>query len=300
MLVVESVSQGKVGRFRSEEARVEFLRLYDELLVNWPVPADELDVETSFGTTHVRRSGNPEGSPIVLLHPHNGTSLGWWRLVEPLAAEHEVFATDTVGALGRSVQTKAITSGADYGTWLGDVVAQLGLNSPHLVGYSEGGYVAMGAVLGSVPAASLVAIEPAGAVEKVRTRFLGAMVVAGVKAQFTDKALQEFAERISPGIEFAPGEMEAMLYGGKNFKPALPFPKRFTDDQLRQIDIPTLLYMGAKTELFDPEKAAERAKRLMPDVETVIVPDGQHGVPFQNPELTTKTILDFVDHVEAR
>lgn len=296
---MDSRAQGKVGRFRSEEARVEFLRMYDELLVNWPVPAEELSVETSFGTTHVRRSGNPEGSPIVLLHPHNGTSVGWWRLVEPLTARHEVFAPDTVGALGRSVQTKPISNGADYAIWLGDVVAGLGLRSIHLVGYSEGGYVAMSAALGPVPAVSVVAIEPAGAVQKVRARFLGAMVAAGVKAQFTDRALQEFAERISPGIEFAPGEMEAMQYGGKNFKPALPFPKRFTDDELGQIRIPTLLYMGGATELYDPVKAAERAGRLMPDVETVIVPDGQHGVPFQDPELTTHTILDFIERVEA-
>jgi pimeloyl-ACP methyl ester carboxylesterase len=94
--------------------------------------------------------------------------------------------------------------------------------------------------------------------------------------------------------------METVLYGGKNFKPALPFPKRFTDEELRRIDLPTLIYMAADTELFDPEAAADRANRLIPDVETTIVPDAQHGLPFQYPELTTKTILDFVRRVEAR
>jgi hypothetical protein len=38
----------------------------------------------------------------------------------------------------------------------------------------------------------------------------------------------------------------------------------------------------------------------MPDVETMVVPDAQHGLPFQYPELTTETILDFVARVEAR
>lgn len=289
----------KIGRFKNEEARAEFLRMYDQMLAHWPVASEELDVDTEYGTTHVRRSGDPTGSPIVLIHPNTGSSLAWWRLVEPLAEAHHVFALDTIGALGRSVQTRPIADASDYAAWLGDVIERLGLDRPHLVGYSEGGYVAMSAALGGVPIRSLVAIEPGGAIAKVSRRFLGAMIVAGVKTLFSDTALQQFAERISPGVDFAPGEMDTVLQGARNFKPALPFPKRFTDDELGTITVPTLLYMGANTELYDPVKAAERAQQLMPDVETVIVPQAQHGLPFQYPELTTKTILDFIARVEA-
>lgn len=294
------MSEPKVGRFKSEDARAEFLRRYDEMLKHWPVPSEELDIDTDYGATHVRRSGEPGSTPMVLVHPNIGTSLAWWRLVEPLARSHQVFAIDTIGALGRSVQTKPIVDARDFARWLGDVLDGLGLKNAHLVGYSEGGYVAMSAALGGVPARSVVAIEPGGAIAKVSKRFLGAMVVAGVKAQFSDSALQDFAERISPGVDFAPGEMETVRYGAKNFKPALPFPKRFTDEELRSIDAPTLLYMGADTELYDPEAAAERVNRLMPDVETMIVPEAQHGLPFQYPELTAETILDFLARVECR
>ena len=290
----------KVGRFKSDGARAEFLRKYDEMLQHWPVPSEELEVDTAYGTTHVRRSGRPDSSPMVLIHPNLGTSLAWWRLVEPLAQAHHVHAIDTIGALGRSVQTAPLVGSSDYARWLGDVIEGLDLSGTHLIGFSEGGYVAMSAALGGVPIRSLVAIEPGGAIAKISKRFLGAMVVAGVKAQFSDGALQQFAERISPGVEFAPGEMETVLYGAKNFKAALPFPKRFTDEELTAIDVPTLLYMGADTELYDPEAAAERANRLMTDVETTIVPHAQHGLPFQYPQLTTKTILDFVTRVEAR
>ncbi|MBK5267571.1 MAG: alpha/beta hydrolase [Acidimicrobiia bacterium] len=292
--------EAKIGRFKSDEARAKFFKMYDEMLTNWPVPSEELDVETDFGTTHVRRSGKAGGSPIVLVHPNIGTSLAWWRLVEPLAASHNVLALDTIGALGRSRQTKPIAGSSEYAAWLNGVIEQLDLDAPHLVGYSEGGYVAMCSALGSTTIGSLVAIEPGGAIDRVSRRFLGAMVVAGVKAQFSDYALQEFAERISPGVEFAPGEMEAVLFGAKNFRQGLPFPKRFTDDELQRITVPTLFYMGGKTELYNPVSAAERAQRLMPDVETLIVPDAQHGLPFQYPELTTMTILDFIERVEAR
>ncbi len=294
------MAKEKLGRFKSDEARLEFLEMYDRMVEKWPVSSEELDVATGFGTTHVRQSGPGTGSPILLVHPNIGTSLAWWRLVGPLAADHEVFAVDTIGALGRSFQTVPIRGAADYATWLGDVITGLGIAPPHVVGYSEGGYVAMCSALGSVSITSLVAIEPGGAIAKVSARFLGAMVAAGIKAQFSDDALRRFAERISPGVEFADGEMETVLFGGKNFRQGLPFPKRFTDEELQNINVPTLLFMGAKTELYDPVAAADRATRLMPDVETVIVPDAQHGLPFQFPELTTTTILDFVAQIDGR
>jgi pimeloyl-ACP methyl ester carboxylesterase len=294
------MARAKVGRFKSERARTEFLRRYDEMVRYWPMAHDELDVATGFGTTHVRRSGDPAGSPLVLVHPNLGTSLAWWRLVEALAQDHQVFALDTIGALGRSVQTKPIADSSDFADWLRDVIEGLGVDDPHLVGFSEGGWVVMSAALGGVPIRSLVAIEPGGAIAKISRRFLGAMVMAGVRAQFSDSALRRFAERISPGVEFAPGEMETMLYGAKNFRPALPFPRRFTDEELAGIDVPTLLYMGEKTELYDPVEAAERAERLMPAVETMIVPEAQHGLPYQRPELTTRTILDFIHRVEGK
>ena len=290
----------KTGHFKTDEAREEFYGRYDAVGAHWPVPATEVDIETRYGPTHVRRSGDPDGSPIVLLHPHTGTSVAWWRLVEPLAAEHDVLALDTIGAIGKSVQTKPIESSADYAAWLGDVLDGLSVSTPHLVGYSEGGYVSMCAAVGSVSIASLTAIEPAGSIARVSPRFLGSMMLAGIKAQLSDRALQDFAERISPGVTFAPGEMEMVLFGGKHFRQALPFPKKLDDDDLRGITTPTLLYMAADSELCDPEVVAERARRLMPDVEIVIVPDAQHGLPFQYPDLTTRTILEFIADVEDR
>ena len=86
----------------------------------------------------------------------------------------------------------------------------------------------------------------------------------------------------------------------KTFRQALPFPRRLEDEDLQRITTPTLLYMAADSEVYDPEQVAERAGRLMPDVEVVIVPEAQHGLPFQYPELTTKTVLEFITRVEAR
>jgi hypothetical protein len=69
---------GSVGTFRTPEDALAYYERYDQSVAQrWPVPRSELDVTTSFGTTHVRRSGPSEGTPLVLLHPTSGSSIGW-------------------------------------------------------------------------------------------------------------------------------------------------------------------------------------------------------------------------------
>ena len=155
-----------VGRFKNAKAEERFLAAYDAFRdQNWPVPFTDLDVPTRFGSTHVRRSGAPEGSPIVLLHPNSGTSMSWYRLVAPLARRHAVYALDTIGTAGRSVQSKPVHNAADLATWLDDALTELALDGVNLVGYSEGGWLAALAMV-HAPArlASVTLIEPGGAI----------------------------------------------------------------------------------------------------------------------------------------
>lgn len=46
----------RIGRFKDDEARAAYLRAYDAVADLWPMPATDVDVPTSFGTTRVRSS----------------------------------------------------------------------------------------------------------------------------------------------------------------------------------------------------------------------------------------------------
>jgi pimeloyl-ACP methyl ester carboxylesterase len=288
----------KVAGFRSREQQEAFLEKYDRAVAElWPVPAVEEDIATDYGVTHVRWSGPTEGrAPLVLLHPHMGTSVVWHRLAGTLSAGRQVIAVDTVGALGRSVQTRPITGPADYAAWLGQVVDGLAWGAVHLCGYSEGGYVAMCAALGvSGRLRSLVAIEPGGAISRVKARFLASMAWAGIRAQFDKGALRAFADRLAPGAEIPDAEWDMAEIGMYGFRQGLPRPKRFTDAQLGAMrDVPMLLYMGADTQIYDPEAAATRARALLPNAEAVIVDGAGHGLPFQFPDRTAAVIGAFL------
>ncbi len=140
----------KVARFRSDAARQRFLELYDRAVEElWPVPAEELDVPTSFGTTRVRRSGTGRGAPLVLLHGNSGTSVGWCTIVGPLAKEREVLAVDVIGTIGRSVQTRPLDQPSDLADWFREVLDGLDVQRAHVIGFSEGGFVAFQAARGN-------------------------------------------------------------------------------------------------------------------------------------------------------
>jgi hypothetical protein len=90
----------RLGHFKNDAKRDDFLRRYDDVLRLWPVSAEELDIETEYVPTHVRRSGTATGSAIVLLHPTYGTSLAWFRLVDAILGfveRHERPATPPAG-----------------------------------------------------------------------------------------------------------------------------------------------------------------------------------------------------------
>jgi pimeloyl-ACP methyl ester carboxylesterase len=292
----------RLSRFRTPEAAARYYELYDELVARlWPVPHDELDVPSRFGPTHVRRSGPDRGVPLVLIHPTTGASLGWHRLIAPLSEAHPVYTPDTIATAGRSVQTAPIRSPRDLAAWLDDVLDALDVETVHLVGYSEGGWIAtIHAAFTERPArlATLSLIEPGGGIDRIPRRFIAQMILKGVgtlRARDKRRAVQDFNRWLNGDITMTDEEIELVLLVFRGFRQALPTPRRLADDELRRITAPTLLLLGADTRLYDPDEVASRARRLLPDVDVDITPGAGHGLAFQHPERITTRILQFVD-----
>jgi pimeloyl-ACP methyl ester carboxylesterase len=277
--------------------------LYDAFVDStWPVPRDELDLPTSFGPTHVRRSGPDADDAIVLLHPNTGSSAAWYRIVAPLATAHRVFAIDTIGTAGRSVQTRPISDEADLAAWLDDVLDGLGLEAVHLVGYSEGGWLALVHVAKTrMPERlrSLVLLEPGGALHSIRPltllKFIGWGAGIAVWPFRREEHLRAFSAWLSPGVELTDTEIEWVLVVFGGFRQHLPRPKKLPDEELTNVRTRVLLMLGSDSVITDPVALAKRATRVFSDVEVEIVPGAGHGLPFQFPDLTSERILRFVD-----
>lgn len=298
---------GRIGGFKTPEAEDRYRRTYDEFVAkHWPVPAEELDLRTRFGPTHVRRSGPAQGIPLAMIHPTTGSSLGWHSLIGALAEEHQVYTPDTIGTAGLSEQQRPVETGRDLAMWLDDVLDALGVDTVHMIGYSEGGWIAgVHAALTDRPdrIATLTLIEPAGAIEPIARTFLASMIfraMATLWARDKPGAIRKFSRWLNGDNELSDDEVDLVLTVFGNFSQKLPTPSRLTDQELEGITCPTLLLLGENSRLLDPHDVAEHATSTMPDVTVEIVPNAGHGVAFQYPDRTVARILDFVRLNDSR
>jgi pimeloyl-ACP methyl ester carboxylesterase len=292
--------------FRSPQDAERYFDIYDRLVeTNWPVPHEELDIPSAFGTTRMRVSGTGYGVPLVLLHATTGSSAGWSPLISALCTDRRVYTPDTIGGAGRSVQTEPIARGADLVRWLDELFDRLELDRVHVAGYSEGGWIAgFHAALTGQPErlVSLTLVEPAGAIERVPARFIAGMVLRGVRVLLArDKraAVDRLNRWMNGDVELSDAQVEMLEAAMGSFRQKLPVPKRLDDDQLRRITVPTLLLLGADTKLYDPERARDRAVALLPRVDAEIIPNAGHGLAFQHPDLVTGKICDHVRTAES-
>ncbi|MCA2206771.1 alpha/beta fold hydrolase [Nocardia rosealba] len=290
----------KIGRFKNDAAREEYLRTYRELEKQWPVPSEMLDIPTSFGMTKVRKSGAGQGIPFVLMHSLGGNSLMWRHVIEDFARDHVVYAPEMIGAPGLSVQTAPIDE-TKFGAWLGEVLDGLGVERVHLVGYSQGAWQAMAvATTQQARLASLSVVEPSGTLTKIKWSLLWTMLRVGARP--TDKNLRAMNARLNPGVTLTDAEF-AGVKAALGYAPTIGYPKMFTDERLATITTPTLLLLGSESLVVDPQLAEQRVRDNLPTCEVEIFPGVGHGLFYQISRQVTARILDFArryEHIDAR
>jgi pyruvate dehydrogenase E2 component (dihydrolipoamide acetyltransferase) len=115
-----------------------------------------------------------EGAPIVFIHGF-GADLNTWMFTQPgLAERHRTVALDLPGH-GGSVKD---VGGGDIATLagaVGDALDTLGIDTPHLVGHSLGGAIALAAAK-SRPVASLTLIASAGLGGEINGQFIAGFI----------------------------------------------------------------------------------------------------------------------------
>ncbi|WP_327147334.1 alpha/beta fold hydrolase [Nocardia sp. NBC_01329] len=282
----------KIGRFKSDEAKFEYLRVYDAAARRWPVPSTELDVETSFGTTRVRKSGTGKGEPVLLLPGISGSGLVWHRFIEDFARERVVYTPDVIGWPGRCVQTAPVRDGADVAKWVVETLDGLGEDRVHLAGNSLGAWMAiMVGVYHSDRLASLTMFEPGGATfAKPKWSLLLKFLAAGLRP--TPERMRKLNAWLVPRAQLTDEEF-AMVMASLKFRTGMPWDRVLTDEELAAITAPTLALFGAETVVNDPELGAARARKHIPSADVEIYPNIGHDLLWANQEEVIPRFLDF-------
>jgi pimeloyl-ACP methyl ester carboxylesterase len=290
--------------FKTPEGETAYLTAYDNAMKMWPVPYEESEIPSRFGMTHVVSCGPKDAPPLVLLHGFMGTLTMWLPNVADLSKGYRVYAIDVMGQPGKSIPdtNEPIRDTADFVAWMGATLNSLNLDRVSLVGMSYGGWLAL-----------ILAMNAPERVRKLVLLSPGACFLPIVR-QFTLRMMPMvlFPTRLTVnsffgwmGLKDTPGDMvtprvlDLMYLGLKHFRfptdTSRIMPSVFSDEELRALQVPVLLLIGEHEVIYDPEKALDRARRLIPNFEGELVPQCSHDMCFSQHRVVDTQVLDFLN-----
>jgi pimeloyl-ACP methyl ester carboxylesterase len=301
--------------FRSPEARERYLAHYDERVKSYPVPSQGRMVQTDRGETMVRISGPADAPPVILLPGKWSDSLMWPdTLIEGLSERYSLFAVDNIYDLGRSVSTGGKGGAADYVAWMGSLLDGLGLVEPvSFVGLSLGAWVAAEYAL-AAPArvAKMAWLSPGGIVAAPASigTIPGIPIFFALTMRANEATVGRLMRWLMPRAETAGGSVKTefdeyvreVTIGLESFAP-LPAPletdRRFSDAELRRLDMP-LLYIAGQYDRFVPSRVAlARLASVLPRTETHVFEGVGHEMIMAKPEEITSRLVAFLDAKEG-
>jgi pimeloyl-ACP methyl ester carboxylesterase len=280
--------------YKSPEAEARFMEIYDEKMAGWPVPYNDLYVDTQYGVVHVIASGPEEAPPMLLLHASAVSGWSWKFNVEELSQHYRTYAIDLISDAGKSRFTSMdhiMKTGQDEAYLYAEIADQLRVEKAVVVGASEGGFIA-----------SHFAKHYPERVEKLV--LMGPMGYAGstsaimrimFSAFFPLKPVIEntfswaFSDDARLKDEFS--EWFPLTMTGTN--PVKVAPYGLTAEDRQSISVPVLFIFGARDNLVGDPAAAEALVQDMQDVQVEIVEAG-HLMGGEIPEECNQLILDYV------
>ncbi|WP_328772157.1 alpha/beta fold hydrolase [Streptomyces sp. NBC_00286] len=274
-----------------------FKSAYDKVMAKWPAEREAVRVPTPFGTTYVNACGPRDAPPLLLLPGGGGaTSASWYAQAADLARNRRVLAVDLIGAPGRSEPAgdRHPRTVADLSAWLDALLDGLGVEAVDMGGHSYGGWIALQYAL----------LAPA----RVRRLFLldPTQCFAGFKAAYLLHALpmllrpaphrvRAFLEWESGGVPLDPDwlQLQEAAAGFPSVKPVTgPRPK---PEALRGLEMSVLLCLAGNSRTHDARDVAARAGRLLPRVDTYVLPGiSHHALPQAAPAELSRRLTDFL------
>lgn len=279
--------------YRSPEIEAQFLQIYDEKMADWPVPYEDVFVDTQYGKVHVIASGPDDAPPMLLLHASAVSSWSWKYNVDELSQNYRVYAIDLIGDAGKSEFTSLeniMKDGQDQADLYAEITEKLGVEKTYVVGASEGGFIGFNyARYYPESVEKLALLGPMG--------FSGA-VQSVVRITFTQffplKPIQDstfrWAFSDSERLKDDFGEWFPLIMTGYNSVKVAPLP--FSTEQRQDIKVPVMFVFGERDNLVGDPEAARVLVQDISDVRVEVVEAG-HLMAGELPQECNHLILDF-------
>lgn len=273
-------------------------------------------VETNYGTLQILDQGNPQGSPIVLIHGYAG-SMHWWDELAPLLEkDHRVIRVELLGHGGSekpgSEERYSIESQASA---IAEALSGKGVQGATVVGHSLGGTVATELAARS-PALATRAVDIDQAPDNsfgsldFTARLAYVPVIGQAMSRVTQVApdsvvTDQFQQAFAPDFKISSGfenpdqpadDLQEMTYTAfdevSNAEDEYNDDKQL-DDRFAEIGVPLLVIFGDEEQIYEDWEEAVEEFRKVPGAQVEVIEGAGHSPQIEKPEEVAKLILAF-------
>jgi pimeloyl-ACP methyl ester carboxylesterase len=281
--------------YQSQKGREASLALYDKQLLKLGRLFSDIDLETTFGKTHVVETGNHDGTPLLVFHGGNSTSAYNLLMCQFLLDDFHVYAVDILGHPGKSDEVCLSHRGYAYGEWASEVIDKLGYDSIACFGGSFGGGVL----------AKLMCVSP----QKVRKAVL--LVPSGISNAIPVASLKMLIPllqyRVTKKIKYLiktalymalfedvldEDTLDSIKDSFDNVKTKVGMPTNVETKRLAAYHSRALVIAAENDCLFPARKVLPRAKRMISNCSVYEIKDSGHMHIL--PQGVKQKIIDFL------
>lgn len=266
------MEMGKV--FKTNEGKNDVIKSYDRFLHKLALSYEKFYVNTRYGKTFIISSGEKSNPPLILLHGSGMNSVMWLRDIKEYSKTYRVYAIDMLGEPGKSDENRPSLSGASYAEWLKEVFENLSVERANIIGISLGAWLAIKFSI-SYPEmlSKLVLLCPSG-VGPQKKSFIFKAIAYGVLGE---KGIDKLYYKVNGNQQIPEEILKYQKLIGKSFnyrKETIPV---FSDNELKLLTMPTVLFVGAKDIMLHSDKTARRLGNLLPHAQINISPKAGHS-----------------------
>jgi pimeloyl-ACP methyl ester carboxylesterase len=279
--------------YRSPEVKTQFLEIYNEKMADWPVPYEDVYLDTQYGKVHVIVSGPEDAPPMLLLHASGVSSWSWKYNIEQLSQQFRTYAIDLIGDVGKSEYASLdniMKDRQDQARLYTEITDKLGVEKAYVVGASEGGFIGTNyALYAPERVEKLALLGPMGYSGATQS-----IIRITLTSLFPLKPIQDSTFRWA----FSDSDMLYDEFDSwfplfmSSSKPVKVAPLPIPAEQRQSLKVPVLFVFGRRDNLVGDPESARALVQDIADVRVEIV-DAGHLMAAELPEQVNALITGF-------
>ena len=290
-----------MGLYKNEAAKEAAYASYDKVMTLWPVPYEEIWVETAYGKSHVIVSGEKGKKPLYLLPGLFADATMWFANAGELSKQCRVYCLDMITYGGKSEPSgKKVARVEDYAAWFAQVMDHFGHEKAAIAGLSYGGWLAL-ALAREMPEriAAVIMLDPSESFVKMD----GGIFWRGFRdfAFFPSRRkYRRFFDWMgggfrSPASDIWLEHMLDIIEHGSVGMFGIPQHRIYRQNELEAVRMPVLVMAGGKPILYkDPAAFAAAAAEALPHAEIEIIPQTGHGLQMEKAGTVNRRMVAFL------